>query len=255
MTTSARERVVAFWDAHIAAWLRGEDPLPSPLPDWFDSSVGVGPGQVTREGFPEPFQGDLLGLVHTPRMVVLGLNPGEYRPLFQSREGHLRPRDREAGSYSRWTTTCPYNRPPWTDVMGPIRYYRARLQFTRNWLQDPSADRGDLLTFECYPWHSKSITAPLRPPPEVIEEFVWQPNRRTAGAGRIRLRSAVERSCPGARATDDGQTGGWRKRLRVGGVQPGRADVCAALWPAASRRGACRLSRAAERQGDRPPPR
>jgi hypothetical protein len=91
MTTSARERVAAFWDAHIAAWLKGEDQLPPRLSDWFDSYVGVGPGEVTREGFPEPYHGDLLGLE------------------------------------------------------------------------------------QCYPWHSKSITAPLKPPPEVIEEFVWQP--------------------------------------------------------------------------------
>jgi hypothetical protein len=91
MTTSARERVAAFWDAHIAAWLKGEDQLPPRLSDWFDSYVGVGPGEVTREGFPEPYHGDLLGLE------------------------------------------------------------------------------------QCYPWHSNSITAPLKPPPEVIEEFVWQP--------------------------------------------------------------------------------
>ncbi|SIM77068.1 hypothetical protein [Micromonospora cremea] len=55
------------------------------------------------------------------------------------------------------------------------RYYGARLAFTRRWLQDPNADHRDLLIFECYPWHSKALTAPLRPPSEVIEEFVWQP--------------------------------------------------------------------------------
>jgi hypothetical protein len=175
MTASARERVTAFWDVYIAAWLDGGDRLPAPLPDWFDSYVGVGPGEATRDGFPEPFQGDLLGLAHTPRMVVLGLNPGEYRPEFQARTSIFADEIRRAGSYSRWVMTCPYNRPPWTDVMGPIRYYRTRLQFTRNWLQDPTADDGDLLIFECYPWHSKSINAPLRPPPKVIEEFVWQP--------------------------------------------------------------------------------
>ncbi|MDH6465056.1 hypothetical protein M2302_005257 [Micromonospora sp. A200] len=177
MTTSARHRVAAFWDAHIESWLKGEDPLPPPLPEWFGSLAGVGPGQVTRDGFPEPYHGDLLGLEQTPRMVVLGLNPGEYRQRFQSREGIFADEIREAGSYSRWSTTCPYNRPPWTlpHQMGRNRYYQARLQFTRRWLQDPSADHPDLLIFECYPWHSKAITAPLRPPPEVIDEFIWQP--------------------------------------------------------------------------------
>ncbi|MBM0229487.1 hypothetical protein JNW87_32480 [Micromonospora sp. ATA51] len=59
--------------------------------------------------------------------------------------------------------------------MGRNQYYQDRLEFTRRWLQEPSADHRDLLIFECYPWHSKSIRAPLEPPPEVIEEFVWQP--------------------------------------------------------------------------------
>lgn len=59
--------------------------------------------------------------------------------------------------------------------MGPNRYYRARLRFTRDRLDDPSADCRDLLIVECYPWHSALINAPLRPPPQIIEEFVWQP--------------------------------------------------------------------------------
>ncbi|MGB2567115.1 anti-phage DNA glycosylase Brig1 [Micromonospora citrea] len=175
MTTSERQRVAAFWDDHVAAWLDGADPLPPPLGAWFDSYQGVGPGQVTRDGFPEPYHGDLLGLVHTPRMVVLGLNPGEFRPQFQARDGIFAEEIKQFGSYSRWATTCPYDRTPWTDVMRSNRYYRARLRFTRNWLQDADADHRDLLIFECYPWHSKSITAPLRPLPEIIDEFVWQP--------------------------------------------------------------------------------
>ncbi|MFG2052844.1 hypothetical protein ACGFI9_02335 [Micromonospora sp. NPDC048930] len=177
MTTSARQRVAAFWDVHVAAWLDGEDHLPQRLEDWFESYVGVGPGEVTRDGFPEPYHGDLLGLEHMPRMVVLGLNPGEFRPRYQARDGIFAKEIRQHGSYSRWATTCPYNRPPWTlpQEMGKNRYYQQRLEFTRRWLQDPSADHRDLLIFECYPWHSKAITAPLRPPPEVIEEFVWEP--------------------------------------------------------------------------------
>ncbi|MFC0505714.1 anti-phage DNA glycosylase Brig1 [Micromonospora costi] len=176
MTTSARERVAAFWDDHTARWLRGEDPMPTPLAAWFDSYQGVGSGTPTRDGFPEPYHGDLLGREHTPRMVVLGLNPGEYRPQFQSRDGIFAREIKEKyGSYSRWQTTYPYNRPPWTDIIGRNRYYQARLTFTRNWLQDPEADHRDLLIFESYPWHSKLITGPLRPPAEIIDAFVWQP--------------------------------------------------------------------------------
>lgn len=110
-------------------------------------------------------------------MVVLGLNPGEFQREFQARNGIFAKEIAEHGPYSRWATTRPYNRPPWTlpQKMGKNRYYQARLSFTRRWLQDPSADYRDLLIFESYPWHSKALTAPLRPPPEVIEEYVWQP--------------------------------------------------------------------------------
>ncbi|MFI5486057.1 MULTISPECIES: hypothetical protein [Micromonospora] len=41
--------------------------MPPPLPEWFASLAGVGPGQVTRDGFPEPYQGDLLGCSRKPR--------------------------------------------------------------------------------------------------------------------------------------------------------------------------------------------
>jgi hypothetical protein len=70
----ARGRIADFWDELTAAWLRGEDPLPDPLPDWYASYEGRGDGQVTREAFAEPYVGDLRG---TPRMVTLGLNPGQ----------------------------------------------------------------------------------------------------------------------------------------------------------------------------------
>lgn len=176
MTTSARQRVADFWDAHIAAWLKGEDRLPPPLTEWFDAYAGVGSGKPTRDGFPEPYHGDLRGAEHTPRMVVLGLNPGQYREEFQSRDGiFAREIKEEYGSYSRWQTTCPYNRGPWTDVMGRNPYYHARLRFTRNWLQDPSADHRDLLIFESYPWHSTTFRGRFSPPPAIIDEFVWQP--------------------------------------------------------------------------------
>ncbi|MEV4201609.1 anti-phage DNA glycosylase Brig1 [Micromonospora globbae] len=176
MTTSARDRVAAFWDDHIEAWFEGEDRLAPLLERWFDSYEGVESGKPTRDGFPEPYHGDLRGVEHTPRMVVLGLNPGQYRKEFQSRDGiFAREIKEEYGSYSRWQTTCPYNRGPWTDVMGRNRYYRARLEFTRNWLQDPGADHRDLLIFESYPWHSTRFRGRFSPPPDVIDQFIWQP--------------------------------------------------------------------------------
>ncbi|MEE6263058.1 anti-phage DNA glycosylase Brig1 [Plantactinospora sonchi] len=170
--TSARVSIAAFWDAHTTTWLDGEDPLPEPLADWFDSYAGAGAGAVTRDGLAEPYHGDLLG---KPRMVVLGLNPGRFQRKFQARDGLFAAEIRRYGSYREWAATFPYNRDPWTATMGPNRYYRARLRFTRNWLGDPKAAEPDLLIFECYPWHSTSLTAPLRPPREAIEKYVWQP--------------------------------------------------------------------------------
>jgi hypothetical protein len=51
---------------------------------------------VTRDGFTEAYEGDLLGLVGTPRVVVLGLNPGGYSPRFQARDGIFANELREA---------------------------------------------------------------------------------------------------------------------------------------------------------------
>lgn len=53
--TSARQQVADFWDEHVTAWLRGGDPMPQPLPAWFDSYAGTGAGAATRDGFPEPY--------------------------------------------------------------------------------------------------------------------------------------------------------------------------------------------------------
>ncbi|MDQ7907636.1 hypothetical protein RB614_24240 [Phytohabitans sp. ZYX-F-186] len=43
--TDPRQRVADFWDEHTAAWLAGADPMPHPLPHWFDSYSGVGAGE------------------------------------------------------------------------------------------------------------------------------------------------------------------------------------------------------------------
>ena len=175
VVVSARERVAGFWDEHVAAWLDGDDPMAEPLLRWFDSYRGRGADRVTREGFPEPYAGDLLGLARTPRVVVLGLNPGQYHPRFQARVGIFADEIRRCGSFSAWMTTGPYLRVPWTDEIGPNVYYRSRISFAARWLDDPMATHHDLLIFEAYPWHSTAVTAPLRPPADIIDTFVWQP--------------------------------------------------------------------------------
>lgn len=70
---NARRLIADFWDELTTAWLSGADPLPDPLGRWYASYEGRGAGLVTRKAFAEPYVGDLRG---TPRMVILGLNPG-----------------------------------------------------------------------------------------------------------------------------------------------------------------------------------
>lgn len=172
---SAREEVRDFWDEHVHRWLSGDDPMDEPLPAWFNSYAGSGQGAVTRDGFVEPYQGDLVGDLVEPRVVVLGLNPGHYIPHLQARDGTFATELRTHGSYSSWIRTHPYDRDPWLTHHGKNRYYTNRLAFTRSWLEDPAADYNSILIFELYPWHSTQVTAPMQPPAAIVDRFVWRP--------------------------------------------------------------------------------
>jgi hypothetical protein len=169
---SAVKRVADLWDAVTADWLGGQDVLPAALEPWFASYSGRGAGRVTREAFAEPYIGDLRG---TPRFVTLGLNPGQAVLGFQARDGIFAKAIREAGSYSAWAASQPYLGETWTPVHGRNRYATARLRFARGWLADPDLAPSELLTFELYPWHSTRVTAPILPPKDIVEDFVWQP--------------------------------------------------------------------------------
>ena len=112
--SSARERVAGFWDQHVGAWLAGDDPMMDPLPRWFASFQGYGAGLVTRDGFPEPCAGDLLGQVGLPRLVLC-LNPGVFHPRFQARDGIFADEIRQQSGYSACGTgrgSGPGRRPP-----------------------------------------------------------------------------------------------------------------------------------------------
>jgi hypothetical protein len=172
-----RERVAKFWDDHIRGWMSGQDPLPDPLPRWFASYAGKGRGAMTRDGFAEPHQGDLLGKAHQPRLVVLGLNPGGFVPAMQARDGAFA---REiaheyGGNYSGWAAWAPYMRDGWTTRYGRNKYVAGRMTFTGRWLGITHSVPNDLMGFELYPWHSTGLTGRMRPPTDVIDEFVWQP--------------------------------------------------------------------------------
>lgn len=168
---SARGRIADLWDELTAAWLAGEDPLPGPLQRWYASYEGRGDGQVTRDAFAEPYVGDLRG---TPRMVILGLNPGRACLDFQGRGG-IFAREIERGSYSAWAAPFPYLGEEWSQVNGRNRYAWSRLRFARDWLEDQELVPNQLLTLELYPWHSARVTAPIVPPADIIENFIWKP--------------------------------------------------------------------------------
>jgi hypothetical protein len=166
---SARSHAIERWDDYIHDWLTRPSPPPlSPLlAEWFDSYRG----SVTEKAMPEPYGGQW----DAPRMVILGINPGEADLTFQGRDGIFAGQIAELGSYSAWAATDPYRLPPWESRHGINVYGRAQLNFVRRWTEDEELSAADLLTVEMYPWHSKNVTAAMRPPAAVLQEFVWAP--------------------------------------------------------------------------------
>jgi len=171
-----RERVRDFWDEVVNDCLDGGYPLPAPLDRWILAYEGAGDGAVDREAFPEPYGGDLIGHV---RSVMLGLNPGVSVPAYQYRHGILAEEIRVAGRYSEVFKTHPVNREPWLSDIGPVGYLVNRVAFMRRWLEDDSLSDEHLLTFELYPWHSKTVTAAIDPPPDIIESMIFDPIAET----------------------------------------------------------------------------
>ncbi len=173
---SHREHIAAFWDKHVDAWLDGEDPMVEPLRSWWDSYKSNLPdGKPTRDGFVEPFQGDLLGQQTAPAVVVLGLNPGMYYPEFQSRSGIFADEIRSCGSYTKWAATTPYVRDCWEAKVGKNRYQTNRLNFARAWTGRADVTAVELLIFELYPWHSARVKGAMQPPAGIINDYVWEP--------------------------------------------------------------------------------
>ena len=166
---SARDHAIERWDDYIHDWLTrpSPPPLPAPFDEWF-ASYG---GSVTKQAMPEPY----IGRWDAPRMVTLGLNPGEADTSFQGRHGIFASEIGELGAYSTWAASDPYRRSPWEDSHGVNRYSRRLLNFARRWSDDESVSGADLLTVEMYPWHSKRVTAAMRPSARVLRDFVWAP--------------------------------------------------------------------------------
>lgn len=174
----ARTEVADFWDDVLARWLAGHDHLVPPLPEWLASYQGKGDGAVDLAHYPDPYVGDLRGFNHEPRLVLLGLNPGIGYDSLQAPDGLWAERVRREG-YSHCLQRSPAEDPDaWIDLHGkPSVYWHRLIRFARRWLDDPAAGVHDLLDFELYPWHSRKIQGPMKPPAHILQRFVWEPSQ------------------------------------------------------------------------------
>jgi anti-anti-sigma factor len=172
-----------------------------------------------------------------PVGVFLALNPGQAALGFQGRLGLFADEIRHHGTYSVWAATWPYLRDPWVAAMGPNRYLTSRLGFLGTRTGQPTLPADAMVTVELYPWHSTAVTAPMRPDPGVVREFVWQPVREL-GAPVF----AFGKPWFGLLADGLGlqvvDRLGWWQALRDGGVQPIGAGPPRRGWAG----GSCRVA-------------
>ena len=163
------DRVTDLWDRVLAGFLEGQPTFADePLDRWFRGYAGTGIGQVDTSCFPEPYLGDIHG---RPRAAVLALNPGRSAPDFQSREGTFAIEIRAAGSYCEWAKSWPYLRDPW----GYNMHHQTRMTFLKRWFRDPQFTPDQRVDFELYPWHATRVTARMRPPPDIVRDYIWAP--------------------------------------------------------------------------------
>jgi hypothetical protein len=170
---SSRIEVVHFWDDLLARWVTGDRDLPFDVRRWLRSYAGSGDGAVDLDAFPEPYIGPMAG-DSAPALVMLGLNPGQSALDFQGTDGVFT-RQIAASSYSEWAASGPYVGAAWEAAKGRNKYQRDRLAFAQRLYEDESIRAHDVLHVELYPFHSKRVTAPIRPPAEVLERYVLAP--------------------------------------------------------------------------------
>jgi hypothetical protein len=169
--------LTAYWDQAIGRFLVGGPAVPPDpqMRSWAEAYRGRGRGAVNLHALPEPYLG---ALDRRPVAVFLALNPGRAVLDFQGRSGVFADEIRHYGSYSAWAATWPYLRDPWVAAMRTNRHHNSRLNFLRTWTGQPTLTADAMVSFELYPWHSTAVTAPMRPDPGVVREFVWQPIRQ-----------------------------------------------------------------------------
>jgi hypothetical protein len=93
----------------------------------------------------------------------------------QSAGGLLADEIRRMGSYRAWAASWPYLRDIWVEHKGENKHHTSRLRFMQRWWDQPELKASDMLSFELFPWHSPRLTAPIRPEPRLIREFVFAP--------------------------------------------------------------------------------
>ncbi len=170
---SCRAEAVEFWNTEIGRWVEGDDRLHPDLERWRAAYAGRGDGAVDLSVFPEPYIGPLRS-EHIPALVMLGLNPGAAAPQFQGIDGIYTERIRQS-SYGEWAAGGPYSDAVWESANGRNRYHQNRLTFARRLHQDASIQASDLLYVELYPFHSKRVTGPIAPPPDLLTRFILDP--------------------------------------------------------------------------------
>lgn len=169
---SLLHEAVEFGDSEVAKWVAGDRVGAPELREWRDSYKGTGLGRLELDVFPEPYLGSLLG--EAPSLVMLGLNPGAAAPDFQGAAGVFTQEVAEWG-YSGWARTAPYVSDRWEAINGRNKYQRDRLAFAQRLHQNDDLNAESLLFMELYPFHSKRVTAAIRPPVEMLQRFVFGP--------------------------------------------------------------------------------
>ena len=122
----------------------------------------------------------ISAFVAEPRLVFLGLNPGIGYDVLQGADGLWTKRIADIG-YSRCFDRSPADDPEsWIRLhRKPSRYWENIIRFTKRWLDAPSAGMPEILNFELYPWHSAKIVGYMKPPAQLLQQFVWNPVQET----------------------------------------------------------------------------
>lgn len=164
----------SLWDDVVERWMAGDEPVTEEIRPWFDAYSGSGRGAVDSHALPEPY----LGRIEDAYAVFLSLNPGDVRPLFQSRNGLFANEIRTLGSYREWAFSWPYFRDDPPTIRGGTTFHTKSLRFLRDWYHAPQLSQHHMASFDLYPWHSTVLTSRISLNPDALDiltKYVWEP--------------------------------------------------------------------------------